>query len=175
MARFPLVSLWKGAFIMAKEKLKRLFQIGIVVPDAVTAAKNFCALFALDEAAINIIDTKEAGAAPIRVHGQEMVAYSILAMVNVVGVQFEFVQPNGGGMSSQQEFLDNFGAGIQHICIDVANYDEMMESMEKMGGEILSAGGEGAYSYRYMDMRQSMGMVFEVYNDGLRDTMMAEK
>ena len=160
---------------MAENKLKRMFQIGIVVPDAVAAAKNFCTLFDIEETAIKVVDTKEAGAAPIRVHGQEMVTYSILAMVNVAGVQFEFVQPNGGGMSSQQEFLDKHGAGIQHICIDVDNYNEMMQKMEDMGGEILSAGGEGAYSYRYMDMRKHMGMVFEVYNDGLRDAMMKDE
>ena len=98
---------------MTETTLKRLLQIGIVVPDAPQAAKNFCTLFALAESAVEIIDTTQT-AQPIRVHGQVVTAGLLLAKVSVAQVEFEFIQPLSGA-SSQQEFLQAHGPGIQHI------------------------------------------------------------
>ena len=154
---------------MTETTFKRLLQLGIVVPDAPQAAKNFCTLFALAESAVEIIDTTQT-AQPIRVHGQVVTAGLLLAKVSVAQVEFEFIQPLSGA-SSQQEFLQAHGPGIQHICIDVDHYDAMRQRMAALGGETLSAGGEGAYSYCYMDLREKMGLIFELYNDGLRDAL----
>ena len=157
---------------MTPSTLKRVFQIGIVVPDARAAARTFCTLFSIDEDAVEIIDTT-ASAAPIRVRGQEVTACFLLAKVFAAQVEFEFIQPLSGA-SSQQEFLQTHGPGVQHICIDVEHYEQMLQRMTDMGGEVLSAGGDGLFSYRYMDLTDSVGLIFEVYNDGLRDALMTD-
>ena len=66
---------------MTETTLKRLLQIGIVVPDAPQAAKSFCTLFALAESTVEIIDTTQT-AQPIRVHGQVVTAGLIFELYN---------------------------------------------------------------------------------------------
>lgn len=99
-------------------------------------------------------------------------AYNIIAMIQVANVEFEFIQHIEGTANFHKDFLEQHGAGINHICIDVTNYQEMIEQMEKMGGSVLNDGGEGLWSYKYLDMRDSMGLIFELYNNDLRDSKM---
>lgn len=54
---------------MGNATIKRVFQIGIVVHDAVRAAKNFCQLFGIDEMEIQIIDVRKTGSPPMRYMG----------------------------------------------------------------------------------------------------------
>lgn len=161
-----------GGNIMGNTAIKRVFQIGIAVPDALAAAKNFCQLFEIDEEKMRIIDTRTTDNRPMRYMGREIVACNLIAMVQAANVEFEFIQHVEGDANFHKDFLEQHGAGINHICIDVANYQEMVDQMEKMEGSVLNDGGEGLWGYKYMDMRESMGMIFELYNDGLRDSNM---
>ena len=81
---------------MMESKLKRMFQIGIAVPDAVAAAENFCRLFEIDEKEIQIIDGRDEEPIPMLYNGKETLAAMVIAMVNVAGVEFEFVQHYSG-------------------------------------------------------------------------------
>ena len=160
---------------MMESKLKRMFQIGIAVPDAIAAAENFCRLFDIDEKEIQIIDGRDEEPIPMLYNGKETLAAMVIAMVNVAGVEFEFVQHYSGDTNYHKDYLEKHGSGIHHICIDVANYQDMVDKMSAMGGKVINDGGQGDFSYKYLDMRESMGIVFEMYNDGLRDLKMNNK
>lgn len=93
-----------------------------------------------------------------------------IAMLTAANIEFEFIQHVSGDVNSQKDYFNQCGAGIQHICILTDNYDNVVEEMQILGAEVLVDGGDGNIGYKYMDMRDSMGLVFEVYNDELLKT-----
>ena len=123
--------------------MKRVFQIGIAVPDALAAAKSFCQLFEIDDSAIQIIDARITGAHPMRYRGREIMAGNLLALVQAANVEFEFIQHVDGDDNFHKEYLTQHGAGIDHICLDVADYEMTTKRMAEMGGSVLTEGGEG--------------------------------
>ena len=152
---------------MEKALLKSVLQLGIVVPDARQAAEAFCQLFALDSGQIVYYDMRK-GTMPMTFRGKPTEAYNAIATVQAAGLEFEFIQDLGGGENAQKEFLDQCGPGLQHICIQTTeHYDEMLSRMQAAGAEVLVAGGDGDVGYCYLDLRPSMGLVFELYNDRL--------
>lgn len=154
--------------------LKKFLQIGVVVPDAVHAAKNFCAVFDIDEKDMEIIDSRGTEILKMNFRGKDIAVHLIIVNVKAAGVEFEFIQHVGGDVNSQKEFFDKHGAGLQHICIDVDNYETVTAHMKACGAQTLVTGGEGAWSYCYMDMTEPTGLIFEIYNDALRDLKMGK-
>ena len=155
--------------------LKDFLQIGVVVPDAIAAAKNFCAVFDIDESAMEIIDSRESDILKMNFRGNDIEVHLLMVNVRAAGVEFEFIQHVGGDVNSQKEYFDKYGAGLQHVCINVENYDEVTAHMEACGAQTLVTGGEGGWSYCYMDMTEPTGLIFEIYNDDLRDMKMGLK
>ena len=151
---------------------KRIFQIGIVVPDALSAARNFCRLFGIGEEEIQAMDGRKNTPIKMLYNGKETVSIMIIAMVQVAGVEFEFVQPYGGDINFHQDFLEQHGSGITHICVDVNDYQAAVDNMIAQGAKVVNDGSQGEFSYKYLDMRDSIGIVFELYNDALRDQKM---
>ena len=155
--------------------LKNFLQIGIVVPDAIAAASNFCKVFDIDENEMEIIDSRETDILKMNFRGTDIAVHLIMVNVKSAGVEFEFIQHVGGDINSQKEFLDKYGAGLQHICIDVENYDAVTAHMVACGANTLVTGGEDDWSYCYMDMTEPTGLIYEIYNDALRDLKMGVK
>ena len=158
-----------------KSTLKDFLQIGVVVSDAIAAAKNFCAVFDIDESEMEIIDSRESEILKMNFRGNDIEVHLLMVNIRAAGVEFEFIQHVGGDINSQKEYFDKYGAGLQHICINVENYDEVTAHMQFCGAETLVTGGEGGWSYCYMDMTEPTGLIFEIYNDELRDMKMGRK
>ena len=152
---------------MAVSEIKKVFQLGIVVDDALAAAQSACELFALDPESIQYVDLSEY-AAPVLYKGQETRSYLKLAMVNVAGLEFEFIQFVGGDANSHKDFYDKNGPGLQHICVAVDDYAGAVKRMEELGAVPLIEGGsdETGY-YKYMDMRAQNGLIIELYDEKL--------
>lgn len=147
---------------MAEAKLNGVFHIGIVVPDAKTAAEHLCQLFSLDQQSVQYIDMRQVTAEKMIVRGREIKGYNLLAIVQVGNLEFEFISYLEGDATLQKEFLNEYGAGIQHICLDVDNYEETIEKMREMGAKTILKIGES--TARYMDLTESMGLVIELCN-----------
>ncbi len=149
---------------MGEVKVEKFFQIGIVVADARRAAETLCAMCAIDPAGIRYVDLSEQNA-PVKFRGRLVTAYMRLAMVQVAGVEFEFIQHTGGDVNSQKEFFDQHGPGIQHICLGVNDYAGMRERMRALGAETLVEGGSAENGfYCYMDLRKDTGLIVELYD-----------
>ena len=155
--------------------LKDFLQIGIVVPDAIAAAKNFCAVFDIDESEMDVVDSRESEILKMNFRENDIEVHLLMVNVRAAGVEFEFIQHVGGDVNSQKEYFDKYGAGLQHVCINVENYDEVTAHMQSCGAKTLVTGGEGGWSYCYMDMTEPTGLIFEIYNDDLRDMKMGRK
>lgn len=158
---------------MSETGLKRMFQIGIVVSDAMKAAENFCELARIDKNAIQFIDTGASGnAMPTLYVDKTVTTYNKLAMVMVAGVEFEFIEYSGADPNFNADYFKEHGACVSHICCDFGDYDASTAAMLAMGGKMVSDGGQGDFRYNYIDMRESMGLVFENYADGLKKMKM---
>ena len=152
---------------MGESEVKRVFQLGIVVDNALEAARNACALFGIDEGEIQYVDLSEQ-AAPVRYKGKETRSYLKLAMLNAFGLEFEFIEFVGGDANSHKDFYDKNGPGLQHICLAVNDYDAAVKRMESLGAEALIEGGSEEYGYyKYMDMRKQNGLIIELYDEKL--------
>lgn len=148
---------------MSESTLKKVLQLGIVVADAQKSAETFCELFDIPVEEVRYIHTD----APTEYKGQTVRAELKIAMVTVANLEFEFLQHVSGDYNSQKDFLEQHGPGIQHICILPDNYQRTVDKMTSLGGEVLVDGGVGGYDYKYMDMRDSMGLVFEMYSEAM--------
>ena len=152
-------------------KLKKVFQIGLVVMDAKKSAEVFCEIFSIDKSNIQLVNMKEIEAIPIKYQGKLVEAYNFLAIVKLEQMEFEFIQYLGGDNNSQKDFYAHHGAGIQHICVSVEDYDTAIADMKEYGGTVLVEGGDEQFGYGYMDMREQVGMIFEIYNDNMSKIM----
>lgn len=47
--------------------------------------------------------------------------------------------------------------------------------MTSLGGEVLVDGGVSGYNYKYMDMCDSMGLVFEMYSEAMLNKNQKDK
>lgn len=149
--------------------LKKVLQLGIVVADVRKAAEQFCALFDVPLETVQFTDTSDYKA-PIQYKGKTVRAGMKIAMLTVANIEFEFIQHVSGDKNSQKEYFERCGAGIQHICILTDDYDKTIDKMQMLGADVLVDGGDGNIGYKYMDMRDSMGLIFELYNDELLKT-----
>ena len=151
---------------MSEPTLKRVIQLGIVVKDAQKAAEVFCELFDIDPANVNYIDTAE-GNSSMCFRGEKIRLKHKLAVLQHAGMEFEFIQPGESHPSPQKEFLEAHGPGLHHICVVADNYKQITDKMEQMGAAVMIEGGTGEIAYKYMDMQEQTGLIFEVYNEAL--------
>jgi len=82
-------------------------------------------------------------------------------------LELELLQPLEG-KSLHQEFLRTHGEGLQHLGINVRNYDEVFESMKKAGFQPLMRAETFVETYQgylracYFDTRRVSGVIFEI-------------
>ena len=151
---------------MSNKRLKKVFQLGIVVADAKSAAENFCQLFDLPLTSIQYADTHQSHI-PMKYKGRSTTSYNLIAIVPTEGIEFEFIQFVDGVTNSQKEYFDQCGAGIQHIGIATDDYTATINRMQQIGAETLIEGSNETMGYCYMDLRSQMGLIFELYSDQL--------
>ena len=161
---------------MAECNMMKMLQVGVIVADAEAAARKLCEMFKIDESAIGRMDMRDNGKVILNFRGNEIEAYNKVAAVQVADTEFEFVQHVAGDINAQKEyFMKHGGSGFQHISIAVEDHDAMVAKMVSLGGEIQQTGGKGDWSYTFVDMTAQNGIVYEIYNKGIRDTYLAKQ
>lgn len=148
-------------------QLNHIHQLGIIVPDALKATENFCRLFSLDPTAAKYVDSQKCGKMEIKLYSRTIESYNTFTTIQRGGIEFEFIQHSAGEKNLQRQYIDRHGPGIQHICLDVNNYDETIAFLSSMNAATAVEGGQAAYGYKFMDMLGDMGLMMEIYNEGL--------
>lgn len=69
----------------------------------------------------------------------------------------ELIEPMGPSIWS--EFLATNGGGVHHICYDVSNWQEMVDTVERLGGKMLIAAN--VFGKKFCYMRLPTGLVVE--------------
>jgi len=137
-------------------------QIGVVVKDVDRAVEYYSSIFGLGP-----FTTYEF--VPEKHWYMEQPSHLKLKMGKTMwgAMEWELIQPLEG-KSLHQEFLEKCGEGLQHLGINVPNYDEMFEKMKKAGFQPLMRAETYVETYKgylracYFDTRRVGGVVLEI-------------
>lgn len=124
-------------------QLNHIHQLGIIVPDALKATENFCRLFSLDPTAAKYVDSQKCGKMEIKLYSRTIESYNTFTTIQRGGIEFEFIQHSAGEKNLQRQYIDRHGSGIQHICLDVNNYDETIAFLSSMNAATAVEGRAG--------------------------------
>ncbi|MBM4432631.1 MAG: hypothetical protein FJ025_01350 [Chloroflexi bacterium] len=69
----------------------------------------------------------------------------------------EVVEPTGPSLWA--DFIATTGGGVHHICYDVSNWQEMVDTVESLGGKMLVAAN--VFGKKFCYMRMPTGLVVE--------------
>jgi catechol 2,3-dioxygenase-like lactoylglutathione lyase family enzyme len=77
----------------------------------------------------------------------------------------ELIEPLGPSIWS--EFITSSGGGLHHICFEVSNWQEMVHTVEKLGGKMLV--GAHVFGKRFCYMGLPTGLVVEFTDEHIHD------
>ena len=118
-------------------KLKRLVQIGIVVPDRDQTAQILTSLFGLGP--FRLVEWPDRAESKYYYRGVEERIRLKQAFVQMGDVEVELIQPIEG-RSAYQDFLDQTGGGIHHILFEVSDIDPVLAELGSSGIGVLQSG-----------------------------------
>lgn len=150
--------------VMAIKKLefKKFTHVAVVLNDVDKAAKNYAAMFGIEEPKSFI--TEPAETAKTEYHGKPTKARAKLAFFKIDNTTFELIEPVGGP-STWQEVLKKNGQSIHHLAFDVKDIDEQIALMESIGFKLIQQGrwtdGNGG-RYAYFDTTEQLGTMLEL-------------
>jgi len=79
-------------------------------------------------------------------------------------VVLELIQPVGRG-TIWSEFLETNGEGIQHLCFDVSNWDEVVAQLKKQGAKMIAGARLAEVAWCYFETSPG-GLVIEIKQGG---------
>jgi len=157
--------------IVMNDKLNRINQVGIIVTDREKAIAQFEKYFGIDNWKLTNFEDLPI---PVEFEGkvQKMPLHVAIADMGN-GFEIEVIQPMGE--CSYMTWLKEHGPGVHHFAAILPNqnagFKELRDEMLADGGKIWTHAhmvglpeGEGM-DFTYMDMRESMGSIIEMYNE----------
>lgn len=138
-------------------------ELGFVVPDVMAAVKEYCDAYGVGP--WKIYDMEEAVISSQYLGNEEPLRAKV-AVAWVADVLLKLIEPMGGN-SVYQSFLDQYGAGLQHVrVVSDKTPEELVKSFEAPGCETvqtysMKAGGRVWVS----DHMASLGFMFEIAED----------
>jgi methylmalonyl-CoA/ethylmalonyl-CoA epimerase len=77
------------------------------------------------------------------------------------GMDIELIQ-SLKGRSIYDEFLEEKGEGMHHVCYNVDNLEKEIADMKKAGFKVIQTGGIAAVKWAYFDTDKVGGMITEL-------------
>ncbi len=141
---------------------KKFVQIGLVVGDVETYAKNYAAFFGVDVPKINTSETEDK--AKTRYDGKPTKARVKMAFFHFDNITLELLEPVGGP-STWRDFLDEKGDGVHHIAFEVKGMDDQITAMQDRGASLIQQGqwtGGAGGRYAYLDSTAQLAVILEL-------------
>jgi catechol 2,3-dioxygenase-like lactoylglutathione lyase family enzyme len=142
-------------------KLKRLVQIGIVVPDRDRSAHLLTFLFGIGP--FRLVEWPDRPESKYYYRGAEEHIRVKQAFVQLGDVEVELIQPLEG-RNGYQDFLDETGGGIHHVLFEVPDIDPVIQELAKAGVTVLQSGTGIRPGTRWalMDTKKLVGFFVEL-------------
>ena len=140
----------------------KTYQIGLVVRDIDKAMEYYESL-----GIGPFHEGPSAYAIERRVHGKDMPENKVVCRLAQMGpIEFELMQPVAG-QSLQQEFLDEHGEGVLHICAYTNDIAKDIEEMGECGRDVIAyAKFDDGGICAHFDTREIGGLSLELFERG---------
>jgi hypothetical protein len=145
---------------VAQTKDKRIAQVGIVVRDAVRAAREYTRIFGIGPwAFVDSVATEMIFHGKRLRQGESCVR---LGLANLGELQIELLQPLYGP-TTHMAFLQSHGEGIHHLSFsEIDDHDTFVSNLKDHGFDIEATGlAGGLIRYTYMATQDALGTIFE--------------
>jgi len=144
-----------------KPVFKGVLQVGVVVKNLDEAMKRYWEECGIGPWKIYTFDPSTVSDMIIR---DKRVDYAMrLAVTSIGGVEWEIIEPLDE-KSIYAEFLKEHGEGIHHMAFATDNYDETMSFFQGKGVGVLQGGTWGGLKYTYLDLKDKMYCIAEIYD-----------
>ena len=142
-------------------KLKRLVQIGIVVPDRDRTTHLLTSLFGIGP--FRFVEWPDRAESRYYYRGAQKPIRLKQAFVQLGDVEVELIQPLEGD-NAYQDFLDQTGGGIHHVLFEVPDIDPVLQELGKSGVTVLQSGTGIRPGTRWalLDTQKSLGFFVEL-------------
>jgi methylmalonyl-CoA/ethylmalonyl-CoA epimerase len=142
-------------------QLRRLVQIGIVVPDRDQTTKLLTSLFGIGP--FRLVEWPDRAESKYYYRGVEQKIRLRQAFVQLGDVEVELIQPLEGH-NAYRDFLDETGGGIHHVLFEVADIDPVLHALAKSGVTVLQSGTGIRPGTRWalLDTRALLGFLLEL-------------
>jgi catechol 2,3-dioxygenase-like lactoylglutathione lyase family enzyme len=145
----------------AAAQLKRVVQIGIVVPDRDRTTQLLTALFGIGP--FRLVEWPDRPEAKFYYRGVEESVRFKQAFVQSGAVEIELIQPLEG-RSGYRDFLDQTGGGIHHVLFEVTDIDPVIQELAKSGVAVRQSGTGIRPGTRWalLDTQELLGFLVEL-------------
>lgn len=153
-----------------EKMVKRISQVGVLVRDLDQAMKGFTEDFGIKE--WNVLDFDKFP--PLKVNGQPgKLNIKAAITTEIDNVEIELIQPTGEGPFA--DHLEKFGPGVHHFAVIMpdknAKFGQVMERELAAGrlpwleAEMIEGEPGEKMHFAYLDRREDMGVIMEVYDE----------
>jgi hypothetical protein len=140
-------------------ELKKMAQVGIIVPDIEKAAESYARFFNMEKP--DIIMAENPADNPTTYKAELTDASCKLAFFNLENIQLELIEPVGKP-STWNDFLEETGGGIHHIAFWIKGMDGQLKKLEMMGLKEVQHGGWTGGQYSYVKAPGDMAIIIEL-------------
>lgn len=142
--------------------LKRLVQIGVVVPDLDKTTRLLTSVFGIGPFAF--VEWPNRPESKYQFRGVEEHIKISQAFVQLGDVEVEFIQPLEGERNAYKQFLDQDGGGIHHVLFEVPDIEVVLQQVAKSGVTVLQSGTGIRPGTRWalLDTRERVGFYIEL-------------
>jgi catechol 2,3-dioxygenase-like lactoylglutathione lyase family enzyme len=142
--------------------LKKLVQIGVVVPDLDQTTRLLTSLFGIGPFAF--VEWPNRPGSKYRYRGVEEHIRISQAFVQLGDVEVELIQPLEGERNAYKQFLDQDGGGIHHVLFEVPDIEVVLQQVAKSGVTVLQSGTGIRPGTRWalLDTREKVGFYIEL-------------
>jgi catechol 2,3-dioxygenase-like lactoylglutathione lyase family enzyme len=142
--------------------LKRLVQIGIVVPDLGKTTRLLTSLFGIGP--FRWVEWPNRPGSNYQYRGVDEHIRITQAFVQLGAVEVELIQPLEGERNAYREFLTATGGGIHHVLFEVTDMDSVLAELAKSGVSVLQSGSGIRPGTRWalLDTQELLGFLVEL-------------
>jgi catechol 2,3-dioxygenase-like lactoylglutathione lyase family enzyme len=143
-------------------QLKRLVQIGIVVPNLEQTTQMLTSLFGIGP--FRFVDWPNRPESKYQFRGKDEHIRITQAFVQLGDVEVELIQPVEGERNAYREFLNETGGGIHHVLFEVRDIEPVLAALKKSGVEVLQSGTGIRPGTRWvlLDTQKLLGFLVEL-------------
>jgi catechol 2,3-dioxygenase-like lactoylglutathione lyase family enzyme len=125
-------------YLPAGVQLRRIVQVGIVVPDLENTTGLLTKLFGVGP--FRFVIWPDRPEAKYYYRGKEEPIKISQAFVQLGAIEIELIQPLEGERNAYREFLEQKGGGIHHALFEVSDLEAVTSELAKAGVTVLQSG-----------------------------------